>query len=63
MEEETGRRRPLVEGTDFYYEGRYMVFTEHYLRLRGYCCESACRHCPWGYRADQRSDAPQEDAE
>jgi hypothetical protein len=39
----------LVEGTDFYYEGPYMVFTEKFLRERGYCCESGCRHCPYGY--------------
>ena len=48
----------LIEGEDFYYEGPYMVFTEKFLRRRGYCCESGCRHCPWGFRRDQRSDAP-----
>ena len=48
----------LIEGEDFYYEGPYMVFTEAFLRRRGYCCESGCRHCPWGFRRDQRSDAP-----
>jgi hypothetical protein len=37
------------EGDDFYREGPYVVFTESYLRRRGYCCESGCRHCPWGY--------------
>lgn len=41
--------RKLVEGEDFYYEGPYLVFTEKYLRERGYCCESGCRHCPYGY--------------
>ena len=48
----------LVEGEDFYYEGPYLVFTAAYLKKRGYCCESGCRHCPYGYRRDQRSDAP-----
>jgi hypothetical protein len=48
----------LIEGEDFYYEGPYMVFTEKFLRARGYCCESGCRHCPYGYRKDQRSDVP-----
>ena len=48
----------LKEGEDFYYEGPYMVFTAKYLKARGYCCESGCRHCPYGYRKDQRSDAP-----
>ena len=48
----------LVEGEDFYYEGPYIVFTAKYLLKRGYCCESGCRHCPYGFRRDQRSDAP-----
>ncbi|HEX3581405.1 MAG TPA: DUF5522 domain-containing protein [Thermoanaerobaculia bacterium] len=34
----------LIEGEDFYLEGPYMVFTEKFLRERGYCCESGCRH-------------------
>jgi len=40
---------PLEEG-DFYLspEG-YKVFTEQYHLRRGYCCESGCRHCPYGY--------------
>ena len=32
---------------DFYMEGPYMVFTEQYHLRRGYCCNSACRHCPY----------------
>jgi hypothetical protein len=48
----------LIEGVDFYREGPCVVFTEHYLRERGYCCESGCRHCPWGFRAGQRRDVP-----
>jgi len=41
-------RRPLVEGVDFYREGAYVVFTEAYHLRRGFCCESGCRHCPYG---------------
>jgi hypothetical protein len=37
----------LVEGEDYYLEGGFMVFTEKYLRSRGYCCDSGCRHCPY----------------
>ena len=48
----------LIEGEDFYYEGRFMVFNEKFLRERGYCCESGCRHCPWGFRAEGRADVP-----
>ena len=48
----------LVEGEDYYMEGPYVVFTEAYLRKRGYCCESGCRHCPYGFRRDRRNDIP-----
>jgi hypothetical protein len=37
----------LVEGEDYYCEGPAIVFTAGYLRRRGYCCESGCRHCPY----------------
>jgi Family of unknown function (DUF5522) len=39
----------LVEGIDYYVENGFAVFTAHYLRNRGYCCESGCRHCPYGF--------------
>jgi len=51
----------LIEGVDFYYEGVFLVFTEKFLRERGYCCESGCRHCPYGYGKEQRSDMPIDD--
>jgi hypothetical protein len=38
----------LREETDYYVENGLMVFTAHFLRQRGYCCESGCRHCPYG---------------
>jgi hypothetical protein len=34
---------------DCYFDGPYLVFTEAYHLKRGYCCESGCRHCPYGY--------------
>jgi hypothetical protein len=39
----------LIEGKDYYLEGGNMVFTADFLRRRGYCCESGCRHCPYGF--------------
>jgi hypothetical protein len=36
---------------DFYMEGGYVVFTAAYHLKRGYCCESGCRHCPYGETA------------
>ena len=45
----------LIEGVDFYWEEiedvRLRVFTEEYLKMiRPKCCESFCRHCPWGFK-------------
>jgi hypothetical protein len=40
----------LVEGEDFYWEGNCMVLTAEYLLKRGHCCESGCRHCPYGFK-------------
>lgn len=39
----------LVEGVDYYREGEWVIFTAAYLLRRGYCCESGCRHCPYGF--------------
>ena len=38
----------LVAGEDYYSEGATIVFTARFLLRRGYCCESGCRHCPYG---------------
>ena len=43
----------LVEGVHYYMENGFMVFTAVYLRQRGYCCESGCRHCTYGFEAAQ----------
>jgi uncharacterized protein DUF5522 len=41
--------REPIEGIDFYMENGLVVFTAQYLRDRGYCCTSGCRHCPYGF--------------
>lgn len=33
---------------DFYMENGFIVFTGAYHLKRGYCCNSGCRHCPYG---------------
>jgi hypothetical protein len=38
----------LVQGVDYYVEGGKFVFTSAYHLKRGYCCNSKCRHCPYG---------------
>jgi hypothetical protein len=47
--EEMKEPEPLVEGVDYYFEEGLMVLTEHFLRKRGYCCGSGCRHCPYDH--------------
>lgn len=37
-----------IEGIDYYVENGMYVFTRWYHLKRGYCCESGCRHCPFG---------------
>jgi hypothetical protein len=46
-----------VEGEDYYFEGAFIVFTERYHLRRGYCCESGCRHCPYGVTPDEEKAA------
>ena len=46
---------PLVEGDFYWIEEGYRVFTEQYLLKRGYCCESNCRHCPYGFNKKNNS--------
>ncbi|WP_374078784.1 DUF5522 domain-containing protein [Bdellovibrio bacteriovorus] len=34
----------------------YIVFTELFHKRRGHCCESGCRHCPYGFSKDKKKD-------
>lgn len=46
----------LQFGEDYYFnEDGFMVFTAAYLLKRGYCCQSGCRHCPYGFRPEEKS--------
>jgi len=36
----------LEQGRDYYLENGGWVFTAYYLRQRGYCRQSRCRHFP-----------------
>ncbi|MFN2516356.1 MAG: DUF5522 domain-containing protein [Pyrinomonadaceae bacterium] len=47
----------LQEGVDYYLEDGLLVFTDTFLRKRGYCCKSGCRHCP--YEDDLRTESHQ----
>ena len=43
----------ITEGVDFYIENGLFVFTEKYLKERGYCCGNGCRHCPYKKIGDE----------
>lgn len=44
------KENELKFGEDYYFnEEGFMVFTAAYHLKRGYCCESGCRHCPYGF--------------
>jgi Family of unknown function (DUF5522) len=45
-------RPPLVQGVDYYLENGKFVFTAEYHLKRGHCCNSRCRHCPYGLAPD-----------
>jgi len=40
---------PIEEGDFYWSENGFRVFTKQYHLKRGSCCESGCRHCPYGY--------------
>jgi hypothetical protein len=48
-------KRDNLSNEDYYLSAEgFIVFTEIYLRKRGYCCKSGCRHCPYGF--DPKTD-------
>lgn len=53
---ESASGEPLVEGIDYYVENGLYVFTADYLLERGYCCQSGCRHCPYGFSSGKVAD-------
>ena len=48
------RENKYEEGDYYMGENGYIVFTEQFLLKRGYCCESGCRHCPYGYAKQKK---------
>lgn len=44
------QKEMFVEGLHYYKENGNWVFTELYHLLRGYCCQSGCRHCVYGFK-------------
>lgn len=54
VEKSSVKKDELIENIDFYFENGLMVLTAHFLKKRGYCCISNCRHCP--YNKKDQSD-------
>jgi len=55
---------PLVECVDYEFENGLKEFTRAYHLKRGYCCQSGCRHCPYGFNKDEQLSPPaQQDAD
>lgn len=52
--------KTTLEPDDYYFnkEG-YRVFTEKYHLKRGYCCQSGCKHCPYGFDSKTQRIIPQ----
>jgi hypothetical protein len=50
----------LVEGEDYYLENGCWVFTAKFLRERGFCCRSGCRHCPYGFVKEEGENVSRE---
>jgi hypothetical protein len=48
-EQEDSTENTKPEPADYYMENGFVVFTKEFLLKRGYCCESGCRHCPYGF--------------
>lgn len=45
------RKHPRLDDGDYYYSDQgVIVFTTAYHLKRGYCCKSACRHCPYDFK-------------
>lgn len=52
MSDKSKSEKVFASKTEDYYidkNGRF-VFTAHYLKKRGYCCQNGCRHCPYGFK-------------
>jgi hypothetical protein len=48
--EDSASGKDALKPDEFYLspEG-FLVFTEKYHLRRGYCCQSGCKHCPYGF--------------
>lgn len=51
----------LIPNVDYYTNSDGdLVFTEAYHLKRGFCCQSGCLHCPYGYKDKVDPNVPAE---
>ena len=51
----------LIKDLDYVInEDGNLVFTAHYLKKRGFCCQSGCLNCPYGYGSAVDPSVPAE---
>ena len=46
---DTSNKSSSDEELFYYSKDGLIIFTEKYHENRGYCCESNCKHCPYGF--------------
>ena len=46
----SGFRTALTRTLNYYMENGKLVFTATFLKSRGFCCGSGCRHCPYDHK-------------
>lgn len=49
-------KKDYIQNVDYYLEDGRIIFTEKYLKERGYCCGGTCRHCPYTERAKNNTE-------
>jgi len=59
MNKDSNKEKATSE-PDYYAENGLIVFTRTYHLRRGYCCQSGCRHCPYGFKKDSGKESGQQ---
>jgi hypothetical protein len=56
LKDNSNDKTPSTPEDDYYFENGLMVFTKAYHLRRGYCCQSGCRHCPYGFKKKKNNE-------
>ena len=45
-----------LDPEDYYHsDDGYIVYTEKHHLKRGYCCQNSCKHCPYGFIKEKKT--------